>query len=230
MTSQAGPPAQAGTTRGLSRVAARPRAMPAREAWGYGLWLFVGIVFAIPEAWAGFGSPPWPSLSITVAHLETLWPGTRVVIVAVIVLLVFQAVGYPFRHAGEGTSSTGQRTAVRTERGRLTRQAGDVPVISTVGYFLAALAITAGGSLLAANASSDPYVLGYVIYSLFWIFLVGVPNALAYFCARDFAFPTLFRTVADLESRWRLAAVAAVFALVILALHLVFFPWPNIPA
>jgi hypothetical protein len=224
VTSQTQPSAPAP---GLARLAARARAIPPRELWGYGVWLFVAIVFAIPEAWAGFGSPPWPSLSITIAHLEKLWPGTRVVVVAVVVFLVFQAVRYPFRYTGAFASAQGERIG-RTAGGRLTRRPGDVPVLATVAYFLAAMALVAVGGLVTATATSDPYVPGYVIYSLFWIFLVGVPNTLAYFYARDFAFPTFFRTITNLESRWRLAAVLAVFALVILALHLMFFPWPNI--
>jgi len=40
-------------------------------------------------------------------------------------------------------------------------------------------------------------------------------------------FPTLFRTVADLERRWRPVAMIVVAGLVILMLHLVFFPWPD---
>lgn len=196
--------------------------VPARELWGYGVWFFVAVVFAIPESWAGFGNPPWPTLSITVVHLEKLWPGTRVVIVGLMVLLVFQAVNYPFRRVGA--------TRGRTPNGRLARRPDDIRVVSAVGYLLAALGAVAGGSLITAILTSDMYVLGYVIYGLFAIFLVLVPNALAFWFARDVAFPTFFATIGDLERRWRLAVVVVVFALVILTFHLVFFPWPNVPA
>jgi hypothetical protein len=221
VTSRANPPAPG--------LAARARGTPRRELWGYGVWFFVAIVFAIPEVWAGFGSPPWPTLSITIAHLEGLWPGTRVVIVAIIVFLIFQAVRYPFRHTGEFDSPPGRPPRGRTVNGRLTKHPDDVAELAAVLYLLGAIAIMIGGALNAAHATSDQYVVGYVIWGLFWVFLVGVPNALAFFFARDIAFPTLFRTIIDLENRWRPAAVLTVFALVILALHLVFFPWPNIP-
>ena len=195
--------------------------IPAREIWGYGVWFFIAVVFAIPESWAGFGSPSWPTLSITVAHLENLWPGTRVVIVGLMVLLIFQAVNYPFRRAAAA--------AGRTTNGRLTRHPDDIRAVSGVGYLLVALGAVAGGSLITASLTSDMYVLGYVIYGLFAIFLVLIPNALAFWFARDVAFPTFFATIGDLERRWRFAVVVIVFALVILALHLVFFPWPNVP-
>jgi hypothetical protein len=192
--------------------------IPAREWWGYGVWFFAALVFAIPESWAGFGSPPWPTLSITIAHLETLWPGTRVVIVIFLVFLVFQALRFPLSFPGRAAS------------GRLATRPRDVREIPAAGYLIVALAAVAGGSLIAASVSGSMYVLGYVIYGLFAIFFVAIPNVLAFWFGRDVAFPTFFRTIANLERRWRLAAVAIVAALTILLFHLVFFPWPNIPA
>jgi hypothetical protein len=41
-------------------------------------------------------------------------------------------------------------------------------------------------------------------------------------------FPTLYRTIANLERRWRPAAMVIVAGLVVLAIHLVVFPWPDI--
>ena len=55
-----------------------------------------------------------------------------------------------------------------------------------------------------------------------------IPNALAFWFAKEVPFPTLYRTVADLERRWRPAAMVIVVGLVVLMFHLVFFPWPDI--
>jgi hypothetical protein len=66
------------------------------------------------------------------------------------------------------------------------------------------------------------------MYGLIAIFLVIIPNALAFWFAKEVPFPTLYRTVADLERRWRPAAMVIVAGLVVLMLHLVFFPWPDI--
>jgi hypothetical protein len=226
VTSQVEPSAPVGTAQG-GGLAAGFRAVPAREWWGYGVWFFVAVVFAIPEAWSGFGSAPWPTLSLTFAHLETLWPGTRVVIVAVMVVLIFQALKYPVSHAGV---FPGEPLRGRTAYGRLTEHPHDVIAVSSVLYLLLAMAAVAGGSLITASLTSDMYVLGYVIYGLFAIFLVLIPNTLAFWFAKDVTYPTFFRTITNLERRWRPAALIIVAALVALTFHLVFFPWPNIPA
>jgi len=48
--------------------------MSTTEKRGYGFWLFLGLVFGIPESWAGLANPPFPALSDTIAHL---WPWPR---------------------------------------------------------------------------------------------------------------------------------------------------------
>jgi len=89
-------------------------------------------------------------------------------------------------------------------------------------YFPVAIGVVAGGSILAAVAGGGIFVLGYVIYGLIAIFLVLIPNALAFWLAADVPFPTLYRTVANLERRWRPAAMVIVAGLIVLAFHLVF--------
>jgi hypothetical protein len=196
-----------------------------REAWGYGVWLFVGLMFGVPESWAGLASPPWPSLSNTVAHLEGLWPPVAVIVVALTVAVVFRVVrdlpGQP------GAPAPGARGAARTPGGRLTRRPGQASVVPALIYFPLALAAVAAGSLIAAVTSGDMFVLGYTIYGLITVFGVIVPDALAYWFARDVPFPTLARTIVNLERRWPPAAVVIVAGLVVLMFHLAFFPWPD---
>lgn len=69
VTGQAGPSARAGALRRARWLRARFGGAAERERWGYGVWLFVGLVFGVPESWAGITSPPWPALSDTVGHL-----------------------------------------------------------------------------------------------------------------------------------------------------------------
>ena len=64
----------AGALRRAHRLLARFRGADAQERWGYGVWLFAGLVFGVPESWAGIMAPPWPALSDTIGHLEQLWP------------------------------------------------------------------------------------------------------------------------------------------------------------
>lgn len=227
MIGQAGPQAPAKTVRGPAGLVARFRGAGTQEKWGYGVWLFVGLVFGIPESWAGLGNPPWPTLSTTVGHLEALWSPVAVIVVALLVFAACYAVRYPPSHTGEYSARPGEPKRGRSYNGRLTRSPGAISAIPTVVYFPLALGVVAAGSVIAAVTSSDTFVLGYVIYGLFAIVCVIIPNVLAFWFATEVPFPTLFRTVADLERRWRPAAVVIAAGLVILTLHLAFFPWPD---
>ena len=225
----AGQSAEAGALQRAHRPRARFRGAGAQEWWGYGVWLFVGLVFGVPESWAGITNPPWPALSDTVGHLEELWHPVRVIVAALIVFVVFHAVGYPPTQTGEFAAREGEPKRARTPCGRVTRGgASAAPAVHVFLYFPLAVGVVAGGSVIAAIASTDPFVLGYVMYALMAIFLVIIPNALAFWFAKEVPFPTLYRTVVSLERRWRPAARVIVAGLVVLMFHLVFFPWPDI--
>jgi hypothetical protein len=198
--------------------AARFSGMSTTEKWGYGFWLFLGLVFGVPEAWGGLGSPPWPSLSDTVAHLEAMWPVTALIVVAVIVIVAFYFVRVPVTQTG---------TMVYTEDGRLSRTPADISPVAALVYVPLALGAIAIGSIIAAVVSGDYWVQGYVIYGLIAIFLVIIPSVLAYWFAREVPWPTLLTTIVNLERRWRPAAAVILAALVILLLHLVLPPWPD---
>jgi hypothetical protein len=226
---QAGPSTGDGVLRPAHGLKARFGGVGRRELWGYGVWLFVGLVFGVPESWAGITSPPWPALSDTVGHLEQLWHPVRVIVVALIVFLAFHAVRYPPGRTGESAARHGEpawaRTLSRWFAGSGTSAARAVPVVV---YFPLAAGVVAGGSVIAALAGSDTFVLGYVIYGLIAVFLVIIPNALAFWFATQVPFPTLYRAVANLQRRWRPAAMVIVAGLVVLMFHLVFYPWPDI--
>jgi hypothetical protein len=144
------------------------------------------------------------------------------------VFLVFHAVRYPPGQMGEFAAREGEPERARTPCGRVARSGCAPRAVSVFAYFPLAVGVVAGGSVVAAIAGSDMFVLGYVIYGLIAIFLVIIPNALAFWFATEVPFPTLYRTVADLERRWRPAAMVIVAGLVVLMFHLVFFPWPDI--
>ncbi len=225
---------QAGSSARTGRdVAARFGGLSTRERWGYGFWLFLGLVFAVPESWSGLANPPWPSLTDTVAHLEALGSWTALIVVAVIVFVAYYFVRVPVSQAGSlsfGSGGLGRGAgagAGRTYNGRLSRAPADASPVAALVYIPVALGAVAGGSIIAAVASGDYWVLGYVIYGLIAIFLVIIPNVLAYWFAREVPWPTLLTTVTDLERRWRPVAVIVLAGLVILLLHLALPPWPD---
>jgi len=226
---QAGPSTRAGALRRAHQLRARFRGADAQERWGYGVWLFAGLVFGVPESWAGITAPPWPALSETIGHLEQLWPPARVIVVALVVSIAFHAVRYPPSRTGAFAAREAKPKRARTPFGRFARSGtGAARAVPVFVYFPLAAGAVAGGSVIAAIAGSGMFVLGYVIYGLIAIFLVIIPNALAFWFTKEMPFPTLYRTVANLERRWRPAAMVIVAGLVVLMLHLAFFPWPDI--
>jgi hypothetical protein len=208
--------------------------MSTTEKWGYGFWLFMGLVFGIPESWSGLANPPWPSLSDTINHLEALWSPTAVIVVAVVVIVAFYFVRVPVTQTGtmaysQGGLGRGTGAGVgRTYNGRLSKTPADISPVAALIYIPLALATIAVGSIIAAAVSGDYWVEGYVIYGLIAIFLVIIPSVLAYWFAREVPWPTLLATITSLERRWRPAAVVVLAGLVILLLHLALPPWPDL--
>jgi hypothetical protein len=72
------------------------------------------------------------------------------------------------------------------------------------------------------------FFLGYVLYGLIAFVWIVVPSVLAFWFAKDIAFPPLFRTVAYLERRLHFVAAILLVGFVVLLIHLALYPWPNI--
>lgn len=200
---------------------------PARQWWGYGVWLFVGAVIATSELWAAVGNPWWPTISATVGHLEQLWSPVKIIVIALIAAGATQMVTYP-PHRGEFNPADGRARRWRTGTGRLTKAPGGLtePIRHAAWYFPAAVVVIAGAAATAASLSSSKYVMGYVLYGLIAVAFLIIPNVLAFWFAKDVPFPTLFRTLADLDRRWHPLVLIIVAGLSVLVVHLVAYPWP----
>lgn len=198
------------------------------EAWGYRVWGLVGAVIAVPEIWAAAGDPPWPTISGTVGHLEVLWDGVAVIVVALIVLAAAHTLRYSWRDTGSLVVQADGRELGRTECGRFTRNPVEKDTVPAYVYFTVALVCVIAGSALAATLSTDEWILGYVVYGLIGVFGVIVPSSIAYWSAKDVPFPTLTRTIASLERRLHFVAMVILAGLVVLLIHLAFYPWPDI--
>lgn len=196
-----------------------------REARGYAVWLAAGVVLAVPEVWALVDDDvPWPTISGTIGHLEYRWSGTAVVVVGAIVLSALLTIRYPPPLQQAGTA------ARRTEGGRLSMEPATASrrQLSPSAYFPAAAIVVIAGSLASAALDGDRWRLAYVLYGLIAMFWIVIPSLAAYFFARDVPFPTLFRTIVDLERRLHRFALVVAAGLVVLLLHLAFYPWPDI--
>jgi hypothetical protein len=216
-----------------------------KEAWGYGVWGFFGLIVFVPEIWAaGWGdSAKWPTISATLGELEYWHPEVALAVVALIVLSAYSAFRYPPERTGvlathersggerkprvEGDPLLPNRTP---EGGRLTRSTDPLPEIGAGLYFAAAVAVIAVGTLIAALTTdvTEEHTVGRTLYGLTALFWVAIPTALAWpKWGREIPFPTLFETMRSLERRLRVVALAVAAGLAILLIHLVFYPWPS---
>jgi hypothetical protein len=200
----------------------RFRDLEPRERWGYFVWGAVGAVVAIPEIWASvWKGGPWPTISATIGHLELLWSPTAVVVVAVIVVVAANAI--------TSRGQLGERPTRRSEATAAVERTGAWGSVYLVGAILVVLVPSVLVALFFRGTTEHTkWILGYVIYGLIAVFCVVLPSALAYWLGKEVPFPTLLRTIAYLEDRVHVAAVVILAGLVVLLIHLAFFPWPDI--
>lgn len=218
-----------------------------REAWGYGVWLFFGLLVLVPEIWAAkwTDSAPFPTISGTVGALEYDRPWLALVVAGLIVLCLYSSVRYQKTETGVlpklgrtgapiGQTYRGdQALPYRTPGGgRFTRSTTPVREVRAVTYFICALFIIGVFTAIAAIKTdiNDEYRVGQTLYGLTALFWVLIPSLLAWpkHKAVDVPFPTLFSTIRSLERRLRIVALLVAAGLVILLLHLVLYPWPSI--
>lgn len=211
-------------------------ASPAERA-GYLVWFTMAIVIGVPEIWAAISGDDfyWPTISTTVGHLQDRWAVLTLIPVALIVGYGYSAL----RLRPATTALQANMSAItRTPQGRLTQSdptleqlaAGEPtpamsPLFSTPYFVVATLLIVAVP--LAVSPSHNRFLVGYVLYSLIAIVWVIVPNIAAYWFKHDAPYTTLVVTISCLARRLTFAACLAAALLVILLIHLAFYPWPS---
>lgn len=211
------------------------------EAWGYAVWSAMGIVIAVPEllAAAGGNNFLWPTISTTVGHLQDRWPVLTLIPVALIVMAGYSVLRV---RLGDTAVQADLQAIGRSPQGRLVKQDVQFDQLAQGGippappkrgelqrifpYFALATVVVVAGGVLAAPSDSR-FLVGYVLYSLIALFWVVIPNLAAYFIGKDFPFTTLVFTVRGLGRRLQFAAAFVAALLVILLLHLAFYPWPS---
>jgi hypothetical protein len=233
---------------------AAKRKWGSKRRWGYVVWVVAGAVIVVPELTAAVDGHalPFTTISAMVGHLERNHAWVELVVVAAIVFVVFSIIRLP-PHREAATGGNGARPP-RTLGGRLTLRAApaarsrafdedDAPV-----WF----ALAAGLSLVAIASATfavswwwddgHHYRPAYVLYGLLALLWLVVPSFVAVTWGRDPPFPTLFRSVSNLEAWLRkrnlpgglapalawLVGYVILAGLVILLLHLTLYPYPDI--
>ncbi len=216
-----------------------------REWWGYGVWGFVGVVIAVPELWAASGSAPWPTISATIGYLEGRWNWIALIVVALLVIPVVEVAHRLGVNTPRATADAPQRALRpvevsvrlhRTRGGRGSAHPGAVNVIGLpvwLAYFSFSV-VAVAAAIVAAHATAGTagtrWVSACVLYGVIAVLFVGVPTALVLVLHREVPFPTLVQTLANLDRRNRPLFLLAIAAVVILLLHLAFYPWPRVAA
>jgi len=102
-------------------------------------------VTAVFEIWAAAGTPPWPTVSATVGHLEAQWTFVSLIVVAVIVVAAARALTYPWPKTGPILRQPNRDSLARTKTGRITLNprdsADDFDELSPYLYLTISLAV-----------------------------------------------------------------------------------------
>ena len=210
-------------------------------------------MIAVPEITAAFshGALPFTTISEMSGHLEFIWSPAELLVIAAIVFALFSLTKLP---APSAAPPPGQ--PARTPAGRLTRPAV-VPTTPPATFdalpvpwqFLVA-AVAASAAVIAATVltielwdDSRHFHPSYVLYGLLALFWLVIPSFVAFVSGKDAPFPTLFRTLANLEDglrAWKpgglavgpplawLVSYVIVAGLVVLLIHITLYPFPDI--
>jgi membrane protein implicated in regulation of membrane protease activity len=235
----------------------------ARWKWGYFVWLVAGAVIAVPEIAAAIDHThrwlQFTTISEMVGHLERHHTWVELLVVAAIVFAAFSTVKLsPRSQSGTDGPVADRDKAQRTAGGRLTLVPSAVttrpahfddegaPVLFAIaaGVSLAAIAV---GTWAAVEWWQDKghFQPAYVLYGSLALLWLVVPSLYAFLSGKDTPFPTLFRSVVNLEEwlrsrSWTMGKLALgpvlgwlvvyviVAGLAILLLHLTLYPYPDI--
>jgi hypothetical protein len=240
-----------------------------KRRFGYFVWGVALTVVFIPEGLAASSALnerlPFTTISGMVGHLEYLSATVEIAVTALIVSALVSLLRVPPQASSGATASIASGAVPRRTAGgrltfRLTPSApqtaeefddGQASLWLVVGAFLS-FVLLALATIAARVWWHDPpprsgegnalFHPGYVLYGgigLIWLLL---PACFALLPGKDAPFPTLFRTVANVEqwlrgrawpgslgpaSAWLLVHVI-VWGLVFLLIHLTLYPYPDI--
>jgi hypothetical protein len=194
------------------------------ERRGYWFWLPVVLFVLLIELLGALSATfkdaiPWPTISSTIGHLEKRWDWVAVIVLGLITIVALHVVAYHVQ----------RRTSGRAYR-RVGPSPADKPKAKPLTWYNWIFVVLVGAIaiVLAVLSDASKYQLGYVIYGVLAFFGIVLPSVLAFSTNRLVEFPTLFFTIARLRHRLHAVAVIIVAGLTILAVHLAFYPWPDI--
>jgi hypothetical protein len=197
------------------------------EMRGYGFWGPVVTLVLLIELLAALSNSfknafPWPTISSTVGELEKRWDWVGVIVVGLLAVGLFQAIAYRDQRRSSGRAY--RRNAEVSDPAEARPPGTQWPRYN----WILVLGLEALAMVLAVIFVDSEFARGCIIYGVLGFFGILLPGLLAFWGNRIVRFPTLFFTVGKLRHRLHLVAVILVAGLSILALHLAFYPWPDL--
>ena len=255
----------------MRTLAAKPLPKVTQRRWGYIVWgVALGFIF-VPEILASKQSIErdlwFTTISAMVGHLEfqnALWELAPTMLVVFVLVSLLRTPpktsGHHTKESIEERAKSGEALPHRTPGGRLTfrptqKSAPDFDRDHlTVGMFVLHAIIVAGIVISLAfwahhhwppapgQPNASDFHVGYFLYGSIAFFWIVLPSLNAFIRGRDVGYPTLFRTITNLEDalrHWRrwprvgqglswLVGFALVWGLVFLTIHLTLYPYPDI--
>ena len=96
-------------------------------------------------------------------------------------------------------------------------------------YYVFAVVLVAAGYLAPrAVDSSNKQLIGESLYGAIGLVLFVIPSWFSYRLGRMVPFPPLFETFQDIEDRAKWLAVVFAAGVVVLLIHLTFYPWTDV--
>jgi hypothetical protein len=230
------------------------RRVGTKRRWGYLVWVAAALMLVVPEITAAIshGALGFVTASETIGHIERYHNWVELGVVGAIVLIVFSLLQVRLDKVGQ-TPDDGKAT--RTPGGRLTFHPQDLKdakefddegaPVAFVVYAVASAALIAFAGWAAREWWDDPrrFHASILIYALVALLWFVVPSIVAFVRGSDVAYPTMVRTVQNLADwfrkqdtwPWQLGPKLAwfvtfviIWGLVILFVHLTFYPYPDI--
>lgn len=238
-----------------------------KRRWGYIVWgVALAFVF-IPEilgAWQVTERHlPFTTISSMIGHLEFENPLWELAPTTLVVLALYSLWRVPPATSGENTAASvaDATTPHRTAGGRLafrvspdTEKPTDTFDSEAAGWGFVGLMVTLGGVIAGltvwaayhwptakGKGTVTNFHVGYVLYGSIAALCIAAPSLYSVLASKDAAFPTLFRTVKNLEDwltdhrgnmfgklfAW-LVPYVLLWGLVFMMIHLTLYPFPDI--
>jgi hypothetical protein len=216
------------------------------ERKGYLFWLLVVGVILLLEVFSAYASSKWAfawmgdprflTISSTVSHLEDQWSGVAILVLGILTASAFYSIAV--RSTVKADPAPEHETApaqpAEPELARFSYSPWMVLTLWLATFLVLLLIFGPLKDILSSPLTGDvyrsdkQYRTGYAIYGAIAFWGIVVPLAVHKFRPTWIGYPNLFATVRSLGDKRPILAVIVLAGLIVLAVHLILYPWPSL--